>query len=284
MCCRTLYAHCVSADLYHIEFERSENISNLLQGKYIEPSEATAYRQNQNSFCGHRSSASYALIKDYKSIDKSNAKALLTLAFQKWFAYLPGGVPPLVSSWAEGEARSRTRRAMHSIGIYEGKGWYSRPRSCSATPRTASQFDFATLRSGWHGRDFASQENMSLIKSVVLLCNARDRQVLWRDLPLHSKNRRYTFREPFAVKSEWDRCTKNHTKGVFLLWSYSSAAFLRLEQCLYYVLYHKNVNKSIQKDKTAWQKRQKKTEKERSPSFFHFMGLLSYQVGFHRAW
>ena len=37
MCCRTRYAHCVSADLYHIEFERSENISNLLQGKYIEP-------------------------------------------------------------------------------------------------------------------------------------------------------------------------------------------------------------------------------------------------------
>ena len=57
MCCRTRYAHCVSADLYHIEFERSENISNLLQGKYIEPSEATVYRQNQNSFCGHRSSA-----------------------------------------------------------------------------------------------------------------------------------------------------------------------------------------------------------------------------------
>ena len=28
----------MSADLYHIEFERSENISNLLQGKYIEPS------------------------------------------------------------------------------------------------------------------------------------------------------------------------------------------------------------------------------------------------------
>ena len=38
MCFRTRYAHCVSADLYHIEFERSENISNLLQGKYIEPS------------------------------------------------------------------------------------------------------------------------------------------------------------------------------------------------------------------------------------------------------
>ena len=57
MCCCTRYAHCVSADLYHIEFERSENISNLLQGKYIEPSKATAYRQNQNSFCGHRSSA-----------------------------------------------------------------------------------------------------------------------------------------------------------------------------------------------------------------------------------
>ena len=47
MCCRTRYAHCVSADLYHIEFERSENISNLLRGKYIEPSEATAYRQNE---------------------------------------------------------------------------------------------------------------------------------------------------------------------------------------------------------------------------------------------
>jgi hypothetical protein len=47
----------VSADLYHIEFEHSENISNLLQGKYIEPSKATAYRQNQNSFCGHRSGA-----------------------------------------------------------------------------------------------------------------------------------------------------------------------------------------------------------------------------------
>ena len=55
----------MSADLYHIEFECSENISNLLQGKYIEPSEATAYRQN--SFCGHRSSASYALIKDIGS-------------------------------------------------------------------------------------------------------------------------------------------------------------------------------------------------------------------------
>ena len=57
MCCRTRYAHCVSADLYHIEFEHGENISNLLQGKYIEPSKATAYRQNQNSFCEHRCSA-----------------------------------------------------------------------------------------------------------------------------------------------------------------------------------------------------------------------------------
>ena len=57
MCCRTRYAHCVSADLYHIEFERSENISNLLQGKYIELSEAMAYRQNQNSFCVHIRSA-----------------------------------------------------------------------------------------------------------------------------------------------------------------------------------------------------------------------------------
>jgi len=36
----------VSADLYHIEFERSENISNLPQGKYIEPSGTMAYRQN----------------------------------------------------------------------------------------------------------------------------------------------------------------------------------------------------------------------------------------------
>ena len=34
-------------DLSHIEFEQSENISNLPQGKYIEPSEATAYRQNE---------------------------------------------------------------------------------------------------------------------------------------------------------------------------------------------------------------------------------------------
>ena len=37
------------ADLYHIEFERSENISNLPQGKYIEPSEAKAYRQNKTA-------------------------------------------------------------------------------------------------------------------------------------------------------------------------------------------------------------------------------------------
>ncbi len=37
MCCRTRYAHCASADLYHIEFERSENISNLPRGKYIKP-------------------------------------------------------------------------------------------------------------------------------------------------------------------------------------------------------------------------------------------------------
>ena len=60
-----------------------------------------------------------------------------------------------------------------SIGIYEGKGWYSRPRSCSALPRTASQFDFAKriavlLRSGWHGLAFALRENMSLIKSVFV--------------------------------------------------------------------------------------------------------------------
>jgi hypothetical protein len=34
------------ADLYHIELERSESISNLPQGKYIEPSESEAYRQD----------------------------------------------------------------------------------------------------------------------------------------------------------------------------------------------------------------------------------------------
>ena len=38
---------CVSADLYHIEFERSENISNLPQSKYIESSKATTYRQHK---------------------------------------------------------------------------------------------------------------------------------------------------------------------------------------------------------------------------------------------
>jgi len=52
---------------------------------------------------------------------------------------------------------------------------------------------------------------------------------------LHSKNPQYTFREPFAVKSEWDIGAKNHTKDSFLLWSYSFAAFLRSEQCLCYV-------------------------------------------------
>ena len=60
--------------------------------------------------------------------------------------------------------RSRTRRAMRSIGIYEGKGWYSRPRSCSASPRTASQFDFAQDDTG----GFRFTKNMSLIKSVFV--------------------------------------------------------------------------------------------------------------------
>ena len=45
-CASARYAHCVSADLYHIEFERSENISNLPQGKYIESVKPT-YRQNK---------------------------------------------------------------------------------------------------------------------------------------------------------------------------------------------------------------------------------------------
>ena len=53
----TRYAHCVSADLYHIKLERSESISNLPQGKYIEPSEATAYRQLNNRICDHKCSA-----------------------------------------------------------------------------------------------------------------------------------------------------------------------------------------------------------------------------------
>ena len=57
----------MSADLYHIELERSESISNLPQGKYIEPSEATAYRQLNNRICDHKCSASYALIKDIRS-------------------------------------------------------------------------------------------------------------------------------------------------------------------------------------------------------------------------
>ena len=40
-------------------------------------------------------------------------------------------------------------QAVGTVGdIYEGKECCSRPRSCSATPRTAPQFDFATLRSG----------------------------------------------------------------------------------------------------------------------------------------
>ena len=47
----------MSADLYHIELERSESISNLPQGKYIEPSGATAYRQLNNRICDHKCSA-----------------------------------------------------------------------------------------------------------------------------------------------------------------------------------------------------------------------------------
>ena len=53
---------------YHIETERRAVISNLPQGKYIEPSVATAYRQNRNNFNRHRSNASYALIKDYNQL------------------------------------------------------------------------------------------------------------------------------------------------------------------------------------------------------------------------
>ena len=47
----------MSADLYHIVLERSDGISNLPQGKYIEPSEATAYRQLNNRICDHKCSA-----------------------------------------------------------------------------------------------------------------------------------------------------------------------------------------------------------------------------------
>ena len=67
----------MSADLYHIEFEHSENISNLPQGKYIEPSNARHIDKIKI--------ASYALIKDYKTSDKSNAKALMASDFHKCF-------------------------------------------------------------------------------------------------------------------------------------------------------------------------------------------------------
>ena len=81
----------MSADLYHIEFERSENISNLSRGKYIEPSEATAYRQLNNRICVYKCSASCGLIKDYKIYDKSNAKALMANAISV-FCYPPGSM------------------------------------------------------------------------------------------------------------------------------------------------------------------------------------------------
>ena len=45
------------------------------------------------------------------------------------------------------------------------------------------------------------------------------------------------FQEPFDEKSERDKCAENHTKDVFRLWSYFSAAFLRLEQYLYCVFF-----------------------------------------------
>ena len=64
-------------------------------------------------------------------------------------------VPFLVSSWSEGEAHSRTRRAIRSVVIREKKLFVLARDPARLSPHTATQFDSATLRSGWHGREIA---------------------------------------------------------------------------------------------------------------------------------
>ena len=133
--------------------------------------------------CVHKCSASYALIKDNKAKSEVTQKHLWQAISIGAFCYLPGGnvspschperrkahTPPAVEPVGRCVASGSTReRMLFSPEIL--LGWHL------ALLRSSTSL---TLRSGWHGRNYALQENMSLINSVVLRYNAQNRQAQW---------------------------------------------------------------------------------------------------------
>ena len=68
MCYHTRYAHYVSADLYHIEFERSENISNLSSHceRNISSRAKRGISTKQNGFCIHKRKIRHTSFEIYR--------------------------------------------------------------------------------------------------------------------------------------------------------------------------------------------------------------------------